>query len=138
MVTFNYTKEFLRQAKRLTKRYRSLPDDINSLQHDLIENPEIGVSLGGGKRKIRLGAKSKGGGKRGGLRVVTLNIVVETTDTCVILKLAIPEIGEITTAQFTSCILIFIGSLLTGLGVYDKTEIQNVSEEYINQIIQNL
>jgi hypothetical protein len=39
MVTFNYTKEFLRQAKRLTKRYRSLPDDINSLQHDLIENP---------------------------------------------------------------------------------------------------
>ena len=46
MVTFNYTKEFLRQAKRLTKRYRSLPDDINSLQHDLIENPEIGVSLG--------------------------------------------------------------------------------------------
>lgn len=53
MVTFNYTEEFLRQAKRLAKRYRSLPDDINSLQHELIENPEIGVSLGGGKRKIR-------------------------------------------------------------------------------------
>jgi hypothetical protein len=32
MVTFNYTEEFLRQAKRLAKRYRSLADDINDLQ----------------------------------------------------------------------------------------------------------
>lgn len=38
MVTFNYTEEFLRQAKRLAKRYRSLADDINSLQHELKEN----------------------------------------------------------------------------------------------------
>lgn len=58
MVTFNYTEEFLRQAKRLSKRYRSLADDI---------------------------------------------------DTCV--------------------------NLLT---IYDKKEIQNVSEDYIDQIIQNL
>jgi hypothetical protein len=33
MVTFNYTEEFRRQAKRLAKRYRSLADDINRLQH---------------------------------------------------------------------------------------------------------
>ena len=109
MVTFNYTEEFRRQAKRLAKRYRSLADDINSLQHELMENPEIGVSLGGGKRKIRLGAKSKGGGKRGGLRVITLNVLVEMTDTCV--------------------------NLLT---IYDKKEFQNVSEKYIDQIISNL
>ena len=109
MVTFNYTEEFLRQAKRLAKRYRSLADDINDLQHELMENPEIGDSLGGGKRKIRLGVKSKGGGKRGGLRVITLKVLVETTDTCV--------------------------NLLT---IYDKKEIQNVSEQYINQIIRNL
>ena len=83
MVTFNYTEEFLRQAKRLTKRYCSLPDDIDILQHELQSKPNLGVSLGGGKRKIRLGVQSKGGGKRGGLRVITLNIVVETTDTCV-------------------------------------------------------
>ena len=109
MVTFNYTEEFLRQAKRLTKRYCSLPDDIDILQHELQANPNIGVSLGGGKRKIRLGVQSKGGGKRGGLRVITLNIVVETTDTCV--------------------------NLLT---IYDKKEIQNVSDKYIDQIIKNL
>ncbi len=109
MVTFNYTEEFLRQAKRLAKRYRSLADDIDDLQQELMKNPNIGDSLGGGKRKIRLGVKSKGGGKRGGLRVITLNVLVEATDTCV--------------------------NLLT---IYDKKEIQNVSERYINQIVRNL
>lgn len=109
MVTFNYTEEFIRQAKRLAKRYRTLADDIYALQHELMENPETGVSLGGGKRKIRLGVKSKGGGKRGGLRVITLNVVVEATYTCI--------------------------NLLT---IYDKKEISNVSEKYIDEIIRNL
>jgi len=110
MVTFNYTEEFKRQAKRLTKRYRSLPDDIDSLQKELKENPELGVSLGGGKRKIRLASKSKGVGKRGGLRVITLNVVVEVADnTCV--------------------------NLLT---IYDKKEIQNVSDKYVDEIIKSL
>ena len=109
MVRFNYTEEFYRQLKRLAKRYRSLADDIDTLQHELMENPDAGVSLGGGKRKIRLGVKSKGGGKRGGLRVITLNVVVDITDTCI--------------------------NLLT---VYDKKEISNVSEKYIDEIIRNL
>ena len=109
MVTFNYTEEFYRQLKRLAKHYRSLADDLNILQHDLMENPEIGVSLGGGKRKIRLGVKSKGGGKRGGLRVITLNVVIDVTDTCV--------------------------NLLT---IYDKKEIANVSDKYINELIRSL
>lgn len=109
MVTFNYTEEFLRQAKRLAKRYHSLAGDINDLQIELKENPDAGVSLGGGKRKIRLGVKSKGGGKRGGLRVITLNVIIETNDTCV--------------------------NLLT---IYDKKEIPNVSDKYIDQIIKNL
>ena len=109
MVTFNYTEEFLRQAKRLAKRYHTLADDINALQFKLMENPDAGISLGGGKRKIRLGVKSKGGGKRGGLRVITLNVVIETNDTCV--------------------------NLLT---IYDKKEIPNVSDKYIDQIIKNL
>ena len=109
MVTYNYTEEFYRQLKRLAKHYRSLADDLNILQHDLMENPEIGVSLGGGKRKIRLGVKSKGGGKRGGLRVITLNVVIDVTDTCV--------------------------NLLT---IYDKKEIANVSDKYIDELIRSL
>jgi uncharacterized spore protein YtfJ len=86
-----------------------LADDIDTLQHELMENPDAGVSLGGGKRKIRLGVKCKGGGKRGGLRVITLNVVVDITDTCI--------------------------NLLT---IYDKKEISNVSEKYIDEIIRNL
>ena len=109
MVTFNYTEEFYRQLKRLAKRYRSLADDLDTLQHKLMDNPNIGVSLGGGKRKIRIGVKSKGGGKRGGLRVITLNVVVEATDTCI--------------------------NLLT---IYDKKEIPNVSDQYIDEIIRSL
>lgn len=109
MVTFNYTKEFYRQLKRLAKRYRSLADDLDELQHLLMENPESGVSLGGGKRKIRLGVKSKGGGKRGGLRVITLNVVIDVQDACV--------------------------NLLT---IYDKKEIPNVSDDYIDEIIRSL
>lgn len=109
MVTFNYTEEFYRQLKRLAKRYRSLADDLDALQHELMDNPNIGVSLGGGKRKIRLGVKSKGRGKRGGLRVITLNVVIEATDTCI--------------------------NLLT---IYDKKEIPNVSDQYIDEIIRSL
>ena len=109
MVVFNYTEEFLRQAKRLAKRYRSLGDDIDELQKALIQNPEIGISLGNGKRKIRLGVKSKGGGKSGGLRIITLNVLIETNDTCI--------------------------NLLT---IYDKKEIENVSDKYIDQIIRSL
>lgn len=109
MVTFNYTKEFYRQLKRLAKRYRSLADDLDELQHLLMENPESGVSLGGGKRKIRLGVKSKGGGKRGELRVITLNVVIDVQDACV--------------------------NLLT---IYDKKEIPNVSDDYIDEIIRSL
>lgn len=109
MVTFNYTEEFYRQLKRLAKRYRSLADDIDTLQHELTENPNLGISLGNGKRKIRLGVKSKGTGKRGGLRVITLNVIINVSDTCI--------------------------NLLT---IYDKKEIANVSEKYIDEIIRNL
>ena len=109
MVIFNYTEEFYRQLKRLAKRYRSLADDLDNLQYELMKNPEIGVSLGGGKRKIRLGVKSKGGGKRSGLRVITLNVIVDVKDTCV--------------------------NLIT---IYDKKEVPNVSDKYIDDIIKNL
>lgn len=83
MITFNYTEEFLRQAKRLSKRYRSLADDIDNLQHELIRNPNIGTDLGGGKHKIRLAIKSKGRGKSGGLRIITLVVTVELSNTCI-------------------------------------------------------
>lgn len=37
-----------------------------------------------------------------------------------IVNMIIPDLDEVSTAKITSCVLIFIGSLLTGIGVYDK------------------
>lgn len=86
-----------------------MADDIDNLQHELIRNPNIGTDLGGGKHKIRLAIKSKGRWKSGGLRIITLVVTVELSNTCI--------------------------NLLT---IYDKKEISNVSDNYINQIIKNL
>ena len=109
MVTFNYTEEFLRQAKRMAKHYRSLADDLDSLQHELMNNPNIGIDLGGGKHKVRLAVKTKGKGKSGGMRIITLVVAVEPDDTCI--------------------------NLIT---IYDKKEISNVSDQYIDQIIKSM
>ena len=74
-----------------------------------MDNPNTGIDLGVGKHKIRLAVKSKKRGKSGGMRVITLVVVVDPDDTCV--------------------------NLLT---LYDKKEISNVSDQYIDQIIKNL
>lgn len=60
------------------------------------------------------------------IRTLILAFVIGGTICCIgeavgdILKLIIPSIGPITTGQLTSCIMIFLGSLLTGIGVYDE------------------
>lgn len=60
------------------------------------------------------------------IRTLILAFVIGGTICCIgeavgdILKLIIPSIGPITTGQLTSCVMIFLGSLLTGIGVYDK------------------
>ena len=59
--------------------------------------------------RFDLVSKAREGGKRGRLRVITLNVVVDVTDTCI--------------------------NLLT---IYDKKEVPNVSAKYIDEIIRNL
>ena len=51
---FRTIASFERDLKRLAKRYRSLQEDLLKLIHELQENPNIGVDLGHGIRKIRL------------------------------------------------------------------------------------
>ena len=62
--------EFKRDIKPLAKKYSSLKKSIEELHDNLIENPYLGVSYGGGMFKIRLADKSKGSGKSGGFRVL--------------------------------------------------------------------
>ena len=97
--------EFDRRFKRLAKKYRSLPADYLTLSDELKENPFQGESLGGGVRKIRMAIGSKGKGKSGGARVLTLTILVS-------------DDADVT--------------LLT---IYDKEEIDNVTDSYIKWLV---
>ena len=75
---FRTIASFDRDLKRLAKRYRSLQEDLLKLVHKMQENPNLGADLGHGIRKIRLAIQSKGGGKRGGARVIAhTDIVVD-------------------------------------------------------------
>ena len=109
-VTIKVSGEFERQAKRLAKKYRTFVEDFTGFLNGIKVNPYQGVDLGGGKRKIRMAVASKGKGKSGGVRVITFNIELIDND----------------------------GVIVNLIAIYDKQEISNVSDKYINQIIKNL
>lgn len=67
---------FLKAAKQLGKRYPSFVDDLVRFREDLLAQPEQGVDLGGGLRKIRMRIRSKGRGKSGGARVIAYTAIV--------------------------------------------------------------
>lgn len=104
-VTIHLHDEFKRQFRQLRKKYRSLTDDLENFQQSLKENPFQGDDLGGGVRKIRMAIASKGKDKSGGARVLTLNVLVR-------------DDADVT--------------LLT---IYDKNEIDNVSDDYIRWLV---
>ncbi len=70
----NYNVElsgnFKKEAKRLSKKYKSLKAELNQLFDELAQNPTKGISLGNDIYKIRLSIQSKGKGKSGGGRVM--------------------------------------------------------------------
>jgi mRNA-degrading endonuclease RelE of RelBE toxin-antitoxin system len=76
MVTIQITKNFKSAAKPLLKKYPSLSKDLLNLERELINNPKLGTPLGHNAYKIRIKITSKGKGKSGGARVISL---VETT-----------------------------------------------------------
>lgn len=73
------TENFKKEAKRIAKKYLSLKSDLETLGTVLSENPTTGTHLGNNIYKIRLAIKSKGKGKRGGARVMTLVKIVNQT-----------------------------------------------------------
>ena len=97
--------EFKRQFKRLAKKYKSLPLDYIALSDELKKNPLLGIDLGGGVRKIRMAISSKSKGKSGGARVLTLNVLVNDD------------------------------ANVTLLTIYDKEEIDNLSDSYIKWLV---
>ena len=75
----------------------------------IIANPLEGVDLGAGVRKIRMAIKSKGRGKSGGARVITLNLHMDE------------ETRKVT--------------MLT---VYDKSEKESISDAEISRLMDSI
>ena len=82
-MNFLYTLTFLHllksETKRLIKKYHSLKNELSELFEELAITPTLGTSLGNDVYKLRLGVKSKGKGKSGGVRIITYVEVSETT-----------------------------------------------------------
>lgn len=74
---FITAQPFDKELKRLGKKYKSLKSDFEKLKKEIQNNPNIGVALGDGLRKIRLNITSKNKGKSGGARVITHEIIVQ-------------------------------------------------------------
>ena len=79
------------------------------LLDSLKANPWQGVDLGNGIRKVRMTISSKGRGKSGGARVITMNVNVDIEKMIIAL-----------------------------LYIYDKDESENVSDQYLRQIIKEI
>lgn len=115
-VTVNITKSFKTAAKPLLKKYQSLSKDLLNLEKELVKTPRIGTSLGKDSFKIRLKITSKGKGKSGGARVISL---VETT---------LVGFAEMVSDEE------IIVNLLT---IYDKGAVDNISDRELKDLIQN-
>ena len=71
------SEDFKTAFKRLKKRHRSLETDFERLLASLLVNPEQGVELTEGVRKIRMTISSKCRGRSGGARVIIRVRIVE-------------------------------------------------------------
>jgi hypothetical protein len=87
------TDFFRREFKALSKKYRSLPDDLAAFKKKLLQNPEMGDDLGHNIRKIRMAIASKNKGKSGGARIITYTVLVDIINTDIYL-LTIYDKGE--------------------------------------------
>lgn len=103
------TPTFAKSLKALAKRHKSIKSDIEELRKVLEENPLQGAELTPGIRKIRMAIKSKGGGKSGGARIITYNVLTTELD------------GEVYLLE-----------------IYDKSEYSTVKEDVLKDMVKDL
>ena len=99
---FIETKDFRKAFKHLRKKYPSIGQDLGLKLKELEQNPYLGSPLGDNCYKVRMSITSKGKGKSGGARVITMVKIIEDTI-----------------------------HLLT---LYDKSEINNISDAYLDEL----
>ena len=63
-------EQFTKDVKKLYKKYKQLPHDLEQLAKELNQDPKSGIDLGANCFKIRLANSSIPTGKSGGFRVV--------------------------------------------------------------------
>lgn len=102
------TSYFIKKAKRLVKKYKTLGTNLAILEKDLLKNPRFGDSYGGNIYKVRVADESKGKGKSGGFRVITY-LIEENSDYI--------DIHLIT--------------------IFDKSEEESISKDDIKKIIKS-
>ena len=108
------SRNFRKEASFLLKKYPSLKDELLSLEKLLQDNPFRGIPLGHNcyKIKISIRSKGKGKGKSGGARIITF----------------IVQIAENQEKQ----------TLVNLASIYDKSQIQNISDSRLRQIINEI
>lgn len=100
---------FAKEVKRLSKRYKSLYRDLQSLQSALLSNPCEGTDLGHGLRKVRMAISDKNKGKSHGARIITFTVFVDEQN-----------------------------GVINLLYIYDKEEHSSISKEEILEMIKSL
>lgn len=104
-----FQEPFSKAVKRLAKKYPSFKKDLIRLQEDLLQNPQAGVDLGNGVRKVRMAIASKGKGKSHGARVITFTVIISVEETVI--------------------------NLLT---IYDKAERESISANEIRELMNEV
>jgi hypothetical protein len=95
---------FEKELKKLSKKYKSLGNDIKKLSEEIQTNPLLGTNLGDGIKKIRLSIASKAQGKRGGARVITheIEVLINEKDTKSVLFVSIYDKAEYDTVDLSA------------------------------------
>lgn len=108
-IVISVSDDFAKQAKRLSKKYPSFKDDYRKFLDSLKEDPLQGDEITKNIRKIRMPIRSKGKGKAGGARVITMNILTDMRSGRVVL-----------------------------LVLYDKEEASSVKVNVIKQMVRDM
>lgn len=117
-VTVRITQSFRIAVKPLLKKFPSISKDLLTLEKELLVTPRLGTPLGREAYKIRLKISSKGKGKSGGARVITL---IEAT----LIGFTEKKISE---EEITV-------NLLT---IFDKSDVDNITDKELKDLIKNV
>lgn len=116
-VEVKVTKHFLREMKKMAKKFSSLKSDLSELNTNLLKHPQTGTPLGNNTYKIRLAIKSKAKGKSGGARVISY------------LETEIASVVKTSSHKNTTVNLI---------SIYDKSDVSTISKEEVLSLIRNM